>query len=94
MTIVPLKNFVLLEEVKNKSELDSGLILSDSVDQEPTYQAKVLECGSDVSVGYLNPLFKNGDTVLIQKHLFNEITLDKKQYLIGKADGVMAVLNA
>lgn len=93
MIIVPLKNFVLLQEIKNEAKTASGFEI-ENVDQEPTYQAKVLECGSDISIGYLNPLFKNGDTVLIQKHLFNEVTLDKKQYLIGKADGVMAVLNA
>jgi co-chaperonin GroES (HSP10) len=93
MTIVPLKNYVLLEEIQHENITDTGILLGDTVDREPTYKAKVLECGSDVSIGYLNPLFKNGDTVLIQKHLFNEITLDKKQYLIGKADGIMAVLH-
>lgn len=102
MIIIPLKNFVLLEEIENEETTAGGIVLGDHVDQEPTYQAKVLEYGpecpkpfegdSTMPVPFTG--FKIGDIVLIQKHLFNEITLDKKKYLIGKADGIMAVLNA
>lgn len=108
MIIKPVKNYILLEEIKNSLETDSGIVLTEDTDQEPTYMANVLECGvgetppmamnttfaSDQAL-ILSPFpFKNGDTVLIQKHLFNEITVDKKHYLIGKSDGIMAVINA
>lgn len=81
----PLRNFVLLEEIKNSEQTASGIILGENVDQEPTYQARVIQVGPDVSdVGEEN-------IVLIQRHLFNEITFEKKQYLIGKSDGIIAI---
>ena len=91
MTIIPLQNYVLLEELIAKSG-DSPILIADDANIERPALAKVLEVGQQIGNGLLNPSFKNGDTVLYQRHLFEEVTLDKKKFLIGKSDGIVAVI--
>ncbi len=94
MTIQPLQDYVLLEEIKE--EVKSGIILADDADIEKPNLAKVLALGNILPNSDSTGTFGIAvdATVLFKRHLFDEITLDKKQYLIGRQDGIVALIHA
>ncbi len=83
--IKPLPGYILLEEFKPVLE-KGGILLSEDVDMEKPNLAIVLDSNS--ASGFIT-----GDTVLFKRHLFDEIKLDNKQYLIGKEEEVVAVVS-
>lgn len=88
MEIKPLHDFLVIEEIIDKVPEVNGVafIVPDSVDRDPTKRATVLEVGPGVQ-----QVIK-GDTVLVRYHLFDDVTLDKKVYKIGREEDVFAVL--
>lgn len=79
MEIIPLNDHVLLEEIHKQFE--SNLIISDDIDKERSNKCKVIKGGK---------LVVDGETVLIKTHLFDEIELENKKYLIGKEENIIA----
>ncbi len=80
--ITPLQDYVLLEECKEV--VDSGFIIPDSADVEAPVKAKIVAQGDDCK------LLKSGDIVLFKRYGFDEITIDKIKYLIGKEENIVA----
>ena len=80
--IKPLKGYIILQEVKTET---TGLTLSDDADVEKPNLATVSLLGE----GEFE--FKVSDTLLIKRHLFDEVSLDGQDYLIGKNEGVVAI---
>lgn len=83
MTIQPVKNFILLEP-KDLTETESGIVLADTANVDRPNIATVVKTGPDAI------MVNAGDKVMFQYHLFDEVTIDKKQYLLGREDGVVA----
>lgn len=82
--IKPLDNYVVLEEqILTKTE--TGIILGDNPNLDRPNIGTILACGPDVKK------VKVQDVVLIKYHLFEEILLEKKKYLIGKDEGIIAL---
>ena len=88
MNITPLQDYILLEEVQ-ESETKSGIILTDDSDIEKPNIATVVKKGSDVALK-----IKEADSVLFKRHLFDEIVLDGIKYLLGREEGICAIINA
>lgn len=84
--IKPTQNYVLLEEVKEKS--DSTIIIPDEADQEPPQLARVAALGDSPKVK-----LKVGDTVLFKRHNFDVVTEGKKTYLLGKDEHITATVH-
>jgi co-chaperonin GroES (HSP10) len=81
MEIIPLQDYVLLEEIH--SEILSSIILPDNPDIERSNRCKIISKGEKV-------LLAVGETVLIKPHMFDEIEIDKKKYLIGREESIIA----
>lgn len=92
MKIIPLHGYVLVQEAKNiveNSSLNkSGIILPEGVDEdEMNNQGKIIKLPKE-SGAY----FKEGDYVIFNRHMFNEVKLDKKVYLLGKIEDVIGII--
>ena len=82
MSLQPIHDHVLLEELPLKS-IEGGLIVEE---EEESNWGKVI---------YDDPahhLLKEGCTVLFKRHLFDRIQFDGKDYLIGKRENIIAVV--
>jgi chaperonin GroES len=90
----PLGNRVLLKRLPAEDKLKGGIFLPDSAKQKQE-QAKVIAVGTgkkDKS-GKLIPIsVKPGDIVLMEKYSGQEVTLSDEDYIIVKADDLIAVI--
>lgn len=84
MKIIPRNDYVVLKEVK-ETETKSGLILPENADIETT--------GIAIFVSGENAGIQESAHVYFKRHLFDEYTLDKETFLLGKEDAVIAVLH-
>lgn len=95
MTIIPQPGYLLLEEIKPAIQNEAGIILTEEAYAEGPELAKVLSIGGSLPTNSTGPVvgITEGCTVLFKRHLFREFELDKKKYLIGKEDGVEAIIH-
>ena len=83
MTIVPLKNNILVEtEIQEEQEQDGILTLGDDSPQTGT----VLDSGSTVED------IKCGDTVLLPKDAEVKVSLEGKKFIIIPEENILAVI--
>lgn len=85
MSLQPLADRIVLEQVESEEKTSSGIILPDSAKEKPE-QAKVIAVGPDVKE------LKTGDMVLYTKYGPNEVKVDGKEYLVVKEEDVMAII--
>ena len=85
MSLQPLADRIVLEQVESEEKTSSGIILPDSAKEKPE-QAKVVAVGPDVKE------LKTGDMVLYTKYGPNEVKVDGKEYLVVKEEDVLAIL--
>lgn len=85
MSLQPLADRIVLEQVESEEKTSSGIILPDSAKEKPE-QAKVVAVGPDVKE------LKTGDLVLYTKYGPNEVKVDGKEYLVVKEEDVLAIL--
>lgn len=89
MEIVPLQNYVLLEEIKGPEKTELGIIIpegsmgSDGI----TEQGKVISYGEQTKIK-----IQLGDVVLFKPYGFDEFEVDKKLYRIGREDNIFAII--
>lgn len=96
MEITPLDEFVVLEKEEAKSENKFGIIIPEGGDIPQVNIGVVKGVGFNVS-----ETIKKGAKVLFKPYAFEDISLDyeldgeKKvaSFLIGKQDGITAILN-
>lgn len=85
MSLQPLADRIVLEQVESGEKTSSGIILPDSAKEKPE-QAKVVAVGPDVKE------LKTGDMVLYTKYGPNEVKVDGQEYLVVKEEDVLAIL--
>lgn len=81
--IKPLDNYVVLEEEAIK--LDSSIVLAEGANIDRPIIAKVIAMGPDVTRVKLN------DRVMFKYHMFDDVLIEKKKYLVGKEEGIFAL---
>jgi chaperonin GroES len=90
----PLGNRVLLRRLEQEEKLKGGIILPDTAKKKQE-QAEVIAVGQgkkDKS-GKLMPMpVKVGDIVLMEKYSGQDITLNDQEYVIVKADDLIAII--
>jgi chaperonin GroES len=94
MKIQPLHDRVIIEAAEKESKTASGIILPDSAQEKPL-RGKVLAVGPGKTLdsGKLaTPDVKTGDTVLYGKYAGTEVTVDGTDYIILRADDILAIL--
>jgi chaperonin GroES len=95
MQFKPLSNHLFLEPLAEENVTKSGIVLPDNAEREKPVKGKVLAVGP----GKLNekgervPMsVKVGDVVLFKKYGPDEIEIEKKKYLVGDEDDILAII--
>lgn len=90
----PLGNRVLLRRLEHEEKLKGGIILPDNAKKKQE-QAEVIAIGPGKKdkAGKLIPMpVKVGDIVLIEKYSGQEVSLDGDDFMIARADDLLAIV--
>ena len=94
MKLQPLHDRIIVEAAAKEETTASGIILPDSAQEKPLRgtvlavgPGKMLDSGTRASVDV-----KEGDVVLYGKYGGTEVTVGGKDYIILRADDILAVL--
>src|SRR5579864_1650370 len=94
MAIQPLHDRIILEAAPKEERTAGGIILPDAAQEKPQ-RGKVLSVGPGkrLDSGQLAPVdVKAGETVLYGKYSGTEVTVDGKDYVILRAEDILAVV--
>jgi chaperonin GroES len=95
LSIQPLGSRVVTQRLEASETLKGGIILPDSAKKKQE-SAKVLAVGPgqiDKDGKTLPMPVKVGDTILMDKYSGQEITIDDEEYVIVKAEDIIAIVN-
>lgn len=90
----PLGSRVLVKRQDMEQQSKGGIILPDSAKKKPE-TAKVIAVGEGKkdSNGHLIPMpVKVGDIILMDKYSGQEITIENEEYVIVKAEDIIAIV--
>jgi len=94
ITLKPLGNRVLAQRLEAKETMKGGIILPDSAKKKQE-TAKVVAVGEGQRLddGKILPVpVKLGDLILMDKYAGQEVVLDDEEYLIIKAEDIIAIV--
>jgi len=95
MNFKPLSNHVFLEPLEEEKTTKSGIVLPDTAEREKPVRGKVLAVGPgkrDANGQVIPMSVKVGDIVLFKKYGPDEIEINKKKYLVGDEDDILAII--
>jgi len=90
----PLGNRVLVQRLEQSEKMKGGIILPDSAKKKQE-TAKVVAVGSGQRLddGKVLPIpVKIGDLILMDKYAGQEVQIDDEEYMILKADDIIAII--
>ncbi len=93
-TLRPLGNRVLMRRLDAEETLKGGLILPDNAKKKQE-QAEVVAIGTGKKDkdGHIIPItVKVGDIVLMDKYSGQEVTINDEEYVIVRADDLIAII--
>ncbi len=94
ITLKPLGNRVLVQRLEPEEKMKGGIILPDSAKKKQE-SAKVVAVGPGKRLddGKISPMpVSIGDIVLMDKYSGQEVTIDDEEYMILKADDIIAII--
>jgi chaperonin GroES len=94
MALQPLHDRIVVEAAPKEEKSSGGIILPDTAQEKPQ-RGKVLAVGPGkrLDSGQLAPVdVKIGDVVLYGKYSGTEVTVEGAEYVILRADDVLAVM--
>lgn len=94
ITLKPLGNRVLVQRLEAEQKMKGGIILPDSAKKKQE-SAKVVAIGSGKKLddGKVIPVpVKVGDIILMDKYAAQEVTVDDEEFMILKADDIIAII--
>lgn len=92
----PLGNRVLVQRLEQEETLKGGIILPDTAKKKQE-AATVIAIGEGKTTkeGKVLPMpVAIGDKVLIDKYAGQDVTLDDEEYVVVKADDIIAIIEA
>jgi chaperonin GroES len=95
LTLKPLGNRVLVQRLEEEQTLKGGIILPDTAKKKQE-SAKVIAIGDGTltSDGKKISIPVNvGDIILMDKYSGQEVTIDDEEFVILKADDIIAIVN-
>ncbi len=94
ITLKPLGNRVLAKRLEQEEKLKGGIILPDSAKKkQETLEVIAIGPGIKDKDGKLQPMpVKIGDKILMDKYSGQEVTLDDQEFVIVKADEIVAII--
>lgn len=90
----PLSNRVLVKKLEAENTMKGGIILPDTAKKKQE-MAEVVAVGPGKkdSDGTVQPMpVKVGDTVLMDKYSGQEVTIDDQEFVIVRADDIIAII--
>jgi chaperonin GroES len=94
ITLKPLGNRVLAQRLEQEEKMKGGIILPDTAKKKQE-TAKIIAIGSGklTDEGKLIPIsVKVNDVILMDKYSGQEVTIDDEEYVILKADDIIAIV--
>lgn len=94
ITLKPLGNRVLAQRLEPQETMKGGIILPDSAKKKQE-SAKVVAVGDGKKLedGKVIPVPVNvGDIILMDKYSGQEVTLNDEEFVIVKADDIIAII--
>lgn len=90
----PLGNRVLVQRLEAEETLKGGIILPDSAKKkQETARVVAIGSGKKLEDGKTLPVpVQVGDVVLMDKYSGQEVSIDDEEYMILKADDIIAII--
>lgn len=94
MTLKPLGSRILAQRLEAQEIMKGGIILPDSAKKkQETAKVVAVGPGKRLDDGKVLPVaVKVGDVILMDKYSGQEVTLNDEEYVIVKADDVIAII--
>lgn len=95
LTLKPLGNRVLVQRIEQEEKLKGGIILPDTAKKKQE-TAKVVAIGTGATTpdGKQIPIpVKIGDEILMDKYSGQEVTIEDEEFVILRADDIIAIIN-
>lgn len=91
----PLGSRVLVQRLEQEETLKGGIILPDTAKKkQETAKVVAIGTGTTTAEGKEIPIpVKVGDTILMDKYSGQEVTLDDEEFVIVRADDIIAIIN-
>ncbi len=95
LTLKPIGNRVLVQRIEKEETLKGGIILPDTAKKkQETAKVIAIGSGSTTADGKLIPIpVQTGDTILMDKYSGQEVTIDDEEFVILRADDIIAIIN-
>lgn len=90
----PLGNRVLVRRLEIEEKLKGGILLPDTAKKKQE-QAEVIAIGTgkkDKNGSLISMPVKIGDVILMEKYSGQEVSLNDKEYVILRADDIIAIV--
>lgn len=94
LNLKPLGNRVLAKALEQQETLKGGIILPDSAKKkQETATVVAIGPGKRLDDGTTLPIpVKIGDTILMDKYAGQQVTIDDEEFIILKADDIIAII--
>lgn len=94
ITLKPLGNRVLAQRLEAQETMKGGIILPDSAKKkQETARVVAVGPGKRLDDGKILPVSVNvGDVILMDKYSGQEVTVNDEEYMILKADDIIAII--
>jgi len=94
LTLKPLGNRVLAQRLEQQETLKGGIIIPESAKKkQETAKVVAVGPGKKLDDGQIIPVpVQVGDVILMDKYSGQEVTIDDEEYLILKADDIIAII--
>ena len=94
IALKPIGNRVLAQRLEKEETLRGGIILPESAKKkQETAKVVAIGTGKRLDDGKILPIpVKEGDTILMDKYAGQEVQIDYVEYIILKADDIIAII--
>lgn len=94
ITLKPLSNRVLAQRLEPEEKMKGGIILPDSAKKkQETAKVVAVGPGKRLDDGKIVPVPVNvGNIILMDKYSGQEVSIDDEEYVILKADDIIAIV--
>jgi chaperonin GroES len=94
ISLKPLGNRVLAQRLEKEETMKGGIILPESAKKkQETAKVVAVGAGKRLDDGKILPVpVKVGDLILMDKYAGQEVQIDDEEYIILKADDIIAII--
>ncbi len=87
--VTPLGENILIKVISTEKTTESGIVLPETASEDKPQEGEVIAVGDSEKI---NKEIKKGSKVIFAKYSGTEIEIEKEEYLILKAEDILAVV--